>query len=56
MKEVIFFFQILKRGFHNFGNPVLNSFSLSTALIFFDFFFKKTPFQNFENEKKKLLL
>ncbi len=51
-----FIFQILKRGFHNSGNPVLNSFSLSTALIFFDFFLYENPFSKFRKWKKKLLL
>ncbi len=45
MKGVIFF------HFRNFEKEL----ALSTALIFFRFFFfTKTPFQNFENEKKLL--
>ncbi len=38
------------------GNSVLNSVSLSTALIFLDFFFLRKPLFKISKMKKKLLL
>ncbi len=44
----------MKKGFRNSGNSVLNSVSLSTALIFFDFFFFQRPLFKILKMKKKI--